>query len=333
VNFRQTRFLQPFFTIVALAIGSSSLSIGGSSDDPVVARVGSATITKKEMERRLAEIPRVQLSRFGKTDDEIRKRFLDEVLVPEFLIELEAKETKAIERPEIHQTVRDIYRQAMLRNIRQELIKGNGIPESEVSKYYSENIKRFQTPERIRIWRIRVGTKEKAQSLIDTLKKETNDKLWLQIARKDSSDKATNQRGGDLGLIAEDGSSHLPNVKADPALFAIAKSLKNGEMAPHPVAEGKEFAIVWRRGSTPAVNRTLEQEATNIRRMLAKRYMAEKLKSTLAKLRKELVKDLVEERVDYLVINPNMTMTTQKHPGVNHPKATGKPKPDPKTLR
>jgi peptidyl-prolyl cis-trans isomerase C len=54
-------------------------------------------------------------------------------------------------------------------------------------------------------------------------------------------------------------------VRFDPVLFAAAARVKDGEMVGEPVKEGDAFAVVWRRGTLPAVRRSVEEEASAIR--------------------------------------------------------------------
>ena len=112
----------------------------------------------------------------------------------------------------------------------------------------------FDRPERVRIWRILVQDEAMARDLLAKLGTSVSPAAFRNLARDVSLDKATHERGGDLGFVAADGSTDVPEVSAEPALYAAAARLADGELAKQPVAEGRGFAIVWRRGTLPAIH-------------------------------------------------------------------------------
>src|SRR5690606_33712253 len=113
----------------------------------------------------------------------------------------------------------------------------------------------FVKPLRVRIFRILVKTEQAALEILAKLGATTSISDFRKLARDHSVDKATNERGGDLGFVWPDGSSDVPQVSADPALYAAAIELADGEFSKSPIAEGDHFAVLWRRGSLPATAR------------------------------------------------------------------------------
>jgi hypothetical protein len=133
-----------------------------------------------------------------------------------------------------------------------ELWLEQGAPtEQEVASYLEEHRAAWKTPERLRLFRILVGSREQAVSLITELGRKTPAD-FRSAARSSSLDRASHERGGDLGFVAADGTTDVAGVSADPALFAAAHAVPDGAFVPEPVAEGAGFAVVWRRGSLPA---------------------------------------------------------------------------------
>jgi len=129
----------------------------------------------------------------------------------------------------------------------------------EVASYLEEHQSAWKVPERLRLSRILVASREQAVSLIAELGKKTPAD-FRSAARSSSLDKASHERGGDLGFVAADGTTDVPGVTADPALFAAARSVPDGAFVAEPVAEGVNFAVVWRRGSL-AASQWSEEEA------------------------------------------------------------------------
>src|SRR6185503_16749965 len=100
--------------------------------------------------------------------------------------------------------------------------------------FYLDNRGRFETPERIAVYRILCATKEQAAGVLADAKQNGSLMRWNELARERSVDKATSLRGGNLGFIAADGSSSEPSVRVDPTLFVSASRVKDGEMVPEP---------------------------------------------------------------------------------------------------
>ncbi len=76
--------------VLAAGIGIAALVWEGhgvqADTSPIVAKVGARTVTAAELERRLAAVPPFQLRTFGNTPDEVKKNFLERVLVREALL-------------------------------------------------------------------------------------------------------------------------------------------------------------------------------------------------------------------------------------------------------
>lgn len=135
--------------------------------------------------------------------------------------------------------------------------------------YLDQHRADFETPERVRIFRILVKTRADAQRLIGELGRAAVAD-FRAAARAQSLDRSSHERGGDLGFVAADGTTDVPGIRVDPGLFTAVHGLPDGAFASEPVAEGEAFAVVWRRGSLPA--RTMEPGPA---RALAQKRLAE----------------------------------------------------------
>ncbi|HEU4408311.1 MAG TPA: peptidyl-prolyl cis-trans isomerase [Polyangiaceae bacterium] len=270
---------------VAIATGA------GAGPEEVVARVGPEVITKGELEQRLASMPRLQLAQYGHDAAEIRRNVLEKVLVAERLHGLGAAAKGLPERRDVRLRLRDVYRAALARAMRAEAGPAGLVTDADVAAYYEQNKARFQAPERVQLWRILVATRDDALAVLDEAKKPGGQAKWAELARRSSLDKATAERGGDLGMVGPDGRSHLPAVRVDVAVVEAARKVKDGEIVPEPVPEGDKFAVVWRRGSSPPLARPLEHEAPAIRQLLERQRLESGTKALLARLRAEHLKE------------------------------------------
>lgn len=315
------------------AVAQSPPAPAGKSD--VALTVGESSMTVAEIERRLGAIPHFQLAQFGKTPAEIRKGFVEKVLVPELLYVEEARRRKLEQSPGTRDRIRDALRQAMEMELRE---AANSVTPDEIKSYYDENRHRFNTPRRIKLWRILVRDEAAAKKILGAVKGNELEgaNRWNKHARDDSIDKSTNMRDGDLGFVSPDGQTEMPQLRVDPALFTAAEKVKDGELVPEPVKEGDNWAVVWRRGSLEAVNRTLAQEAPAIRQILSRQKLAGQVTELAKKLEAEQVKNVNHELLSYVNVDPSGDVGARQRPGViprHRARAPGAPQRDDRGLR
>ncbi len=300
-------------TLLALVIAPP---LAAQADDPVVVTVGKATIKQGELERRLAAMPAFQLKRYGDDPMAIKRAFLEKDLIPEVLLSLDTTEAEAAKSPSVRADIRAAKLQALQRSIDAELAAEQPVTDADVERYYREHERRFKTPERIKLWRILVGSEAEAKELLKTAKAAGDVKTWSNLAREKSLDKATHMRDGDLGFVLPDGRTSVPRVEVDSALFVAAAPLKNGEFAPEPVKEGQRWAVVWRRGSMAAVERTLEAEAPSIRRLLERERTRKKLDGLVASLTQAHVRDRDDSLLEHVALDKIGKLGADRQPGI-----------------
>lgn len=317
---------RPIWLALLVSAGLITSLASASPDDPVVVRAGSSSMTASDVQRRLRSIPAYQLEQFGSSPGEVRRAFVEQVLVPELLYAEHARASGLAQAPGTWDRTRDILQRALDNQLRESLAK-NPVTQAEIKQYYEANRSRFDTPRRIRIWRIVVDDEKLARRSIAAAKGDGGPKRWSELAREHSLDKATAMRDGDLGFVRPDGSTDTPRVEVDPKLFQAAETVRDGEVVPEPVKIGDRWAAVWRRGSMAAVRRTLEQESRTIRQVL----MRKKLESQRAALLRDLKKRQLTQRNDrllqYIDISPFGDVQSQPRPGVVPRGAEGKPTP------
>jgi peptidyl-prolyl cis-trans isomerase C len=300
VPLRARRFVGCLGAILAISLCVSGRSDAAMSAEEkarravVVARVGTREITTGELEDRIAQVPHFQLATFGTTPDAVRRKFLDEVVVPEALYAEEAHDEHLDAHYPASELVKRKYADSVLRAIRADLGPAAAISMDDVRAYYEENKSRYDTPERYNVWRILCKTREEAVAVIEAAKKDLTIANFNNLARDHSIDKATNQRGGNVGFLALDGSSNEAGVRVDPAVAKAAAGVKDGELVGQPVPEGSGFAVVWHRGTVPAVKRPVEEAAAQIRDTLRKHREELAVKKVIADLRARDLHELNE---------------------------------------
>lgn len=308
--------LAALFVLVGCTTFAAAASRADGPAPVVVARVGKITITATELERRLANVPAFQLRSFGKTPEEIRKTFLETVLVREALFSEGARAEGLGDRDEVGERIRGVLRNVLVADLRAQAAKDAAVTEKDVRAYYEANAAKFHTPARLALWRIQVATRADALAVIEDVKKDLSPRHFADVAREKSLDKTTSLRGGNLGFVEPNGATGEPGVSVDPALFDAANKVRDAELVPEPVKDGERFSVVWRRQSMKAVDRPMDLEAPAIRQIIAHEKAEARIKSTLDDLRKQHVGDVHAELTELLDISSNGDLASAKRPGV-----------------
>jgi peptidyl-prolyl cis-trans isomerase C len=234
----------------------------------VAVKAGKFSATVGEIEDRIAEVPPYQAQTFGATRDELVKAYVTQVVERELVLNAGADDRKLVD----HYPAKQLYQRALstatLRALRKDLRSPADIPDADVKTYFDLNRARFEQPERINLWRILCKTKEEASQVIADAKKDLTVAKYTDLARDHSLDKATNFRGGNLGFVGPDGASSEAGVKVDVSLVRGVSSVKDGDVAPDPIPEGPNWAVVWRRTTVAATKRTLDEASAQIRNSL-----------------------------------------------------------------
>ncbi|HMY16195.1 MAG TPA: peptidyl-prolyl cis-trans isomerase [Polyangium sp.] len=319
---RTSRFHRvAFAAALALGLGTVCHSVvfadaGAPAEDTTpVAKVGTRVFTISEVERRIASVPAFQLRYFGKSTEEIRRRFVDETLIKDALLVQGAEAEKISETVEVAERIRGVLRGALIKKITDEAAAAGPITDDEVKAYYEANKSTYHAPARIVIWRIVVATKEEAAAVIEQVKTDLTPKKWNEIAREKSLDKATNMRGGNLGFVDPTGATSDPNLKVDAALVTAAEKVKDGELVQEPVADESKWSVLWRRQSMKAVDRPLEMEAAQIRMVLMKQRTDKRIADTIAELRKKNLGETNPDLLELLAVSGMGEVSPVKRPG------------------
>ena len=301
----------------------------------IVARVGARTISAADVSRRIAQLPPFQLRAFGRTPDEVRRAFVEKVMIREALLAQGAVDAKLADRDEVGERVRGVLRNATLGQVRAEAGTGGPVSDADVKAYYDANAKKYHAPARIQIWRIQVASREAALAILADLKKDPAPKHWNELAREKSLDHVTNLRGGNLGFVAPDGTTSEAGIKIDPAVLAAVTAAKDAELLPAPVQEGERWSVLWRRNSMKPVDRDLAMEAPLIRPILVHERGETKTRDLVEKLRADHLTDFNPDVIDMLEVSSTGDLQPVRRPGTMQARKplNAQPIPVPGTMR
>ena len=291
---------RPSFTQLSATVLMLSAPAVFAADAKPVAKVGAAAVSAEDLSRRVASMPDFQRAALGDTPEQLKRRVLETRMVPDLLYAAEAQRLKIRDRPAVRDREREILRQAMERELRARNARVSPVTPADTKAYFEANRARFETPARVRIWRILSDDEALAKKIIEDARGVDGLKRWSQYAREHSLDKATQLRDGDLGFVHPDGKTDTPTLRVDPALFAAAEQLADGELAKEPLKEGTHWAVIWRRGSAPALARTLAQEEGSIRQVLERERLEKARQTLLGELRVKYVTMTNESLLDTL---------------------------------
>ncbi len=270
----------------------------------VVLTVATRSVTVGELEDHLAGIPTYQITTFGASREAVARAYVEQVLARDLVLAAGSEKRGLDKELPTKQLLERALSSATLRKSRSAYPSAAAIPMEDVRRYYDENRSRFDSPERINLWRILCKTREEAVTVLETARREPTIAKYNDLARDHSIDKATNMRGGNLGFVGPDGASNEAGVKVDPALVKAAQAVKDGEIIPQPVAEGSWFAVVWRRGTVPANKRSVEESSAQIRAALFRERTETNEKKLIDDLRAKNVKEVNAGLLGIIELHP-----------------------------
>lgn len=284
----------------ALVVAFAAASAFAADSAPAVVKAGPETADAAALARAFARVPAFQLASLGADDAARRHAIVERLLAPELQGAAEARARGLDKRPRTADRLRELYSRAMDAELARQTAAQQPVSDADVQKYFDEHRDRFETPRRIRIWRILVSDEELAKKIISESQGAGGPARWRNFARDHSLDTATKMRDGDLGFVRPDGSTETPQLRVDPALFAAVDKLSDGQLSPEPLKVQAGVAVVWRRGSLPAINRTVAQEAPAIRTLLTRERLEAARQTLIAELRKQSLKTLDTQLLETL---------------------------------
>ena len=139
--------------------------------------------------------------------------------------------------------------------------KGISVPEDELKKYYAQNEKSYTTAEERRAAHILVKDRAKADALLAELTKAPTS--FAEVARKNSQDSSTADKGGDADLFIARGDT---DKAYEEALFALKKP---GDLS--PVVQTKDgFFILQLKATRGGEKRSYESVRADIEQLRKK---------------------------------------------------------------
>src|SRR3954463_2711421 len=286
-------FMNTKFSALLLA-GFAVASVAGCKRDgksgPVVARVGSETITAAEFKKRLDETSPFLRARYNTV--ERKKEFLESLIRNELLAQ-EAERQGLSSSPAVREQLKRAMIQELIKKQLDERLSGSDIPDAELKAFYDTHIDDFFKPERARIYHIlipatdakeKVAARKHTEALFKDIQERTKKgevNAFQAVAQKESKDATSAPMGGDLRFVSKD--ELTKNYSAE--LANAAFDLKNAGDMGGPIDTPAGVELVKMQVKTPSVNRSFDESKEGIRGRIARERRSKDYDDFVKKLR------------------------------------------------
>lgn len=261
--------------------------------DLVLARVGSTTITRRDFDARLEQLP-PQFKGQVSTPEQ-KRQFLDRMV--EERVWFETALAKGVEkRPDVEQQLAAHRRDTLIRTyLGEEMAKAPPPTPQQVEGYYQAHQAEYMAEEKVKVRHIQVKDEKLAKQVGKELAKPGAD--FAALAAKFSVDAVTKDKGGDLGEITRTG--FFGSLGRQQALADTAFSSPVGKVK-GPIQTGLGFHFIEVTEKIPARPRPLEEVQATISRQLQQEGSQAFYQESLARAKAELKVVVDSSAVDSL---------------------------------
>lgn len=295
-------FLLVLAAVVVLGCkGEKSISKSEDKKSPVVAKVGSSSITTSELTRYLSDRT---LSKRSLVSEEAINKMLDEMVMEKILYQ-EAISRKLDQEPEVQKSIRQMINRQLMKQIEED-VSSRELDEKEIQQYYDEHKDEFNSPAKVRVADIfiavpRGATKQQKaearkraeEALTEALKVQGNRMGFGPLIRK-YSDKPEKYQPGDTGFFDNEGNP----VGLDKALAGAAFSLADvGRISEKLIETPDGYHIIMLTAKRPAINKPLEEVRNAIVQRIRHETVTKARESFIASLKEKTSVDIDKKAV------------------------------------
>ena len=240
---------------------SSSTSASSGANSQVLVRVGSETITRGDVERRLEDVP--EQYRASYSTPEGRRQLLDR-MTDEKVWMLAAKKAGVANRPDIQRQLEQMQRDLLIRTYVNEIMASSPAPTDSATKaYYDNHSAEYRTPATVTARHIQVKKESDAKNILKLARSPQQD--WNKLVQKYSVDSLTRNTGGQLGTATKEGV--FASIGRQPAFAESLFALPAGKIG-GPYQTDRGWHVVKVDASTPESVRPYDQVQPMIVRQL-----------------------------------------------------------------
>ncbi len=174
--------------------------------------------------------------------------------------------------PVVAEQMEMFKKRLLFERYQKELLSQVKVSEEETQKYFEEKRDQFQTPGQVRVSRIVVATKEKAD---EVRRSAAQGVPFEQLAKEQSTDEASKQQGGDIGWVK-------PGYK-EPELLRVVEALEPNQIS-EPFSTPAGWQIVKVAEKQPAV----QKQYADVKKLISQQLLMKKQREILEATAKEL---------------------------------------------
>ncbi len=269
------RFVYLFSVLLALSAVALAQEVTSSAPQPsapaALAEASGYKLTDHDFDVLLQMIPSVNKQTMTpQQKQQIIKNWMQVVVFSK------EAETKGLDQdPVVVQQMEMFKKRLLFERYQKELLGQVKVSEEETRKYFEDNKAQFQTPGQVRVSRILVPTKEKADEVRQALAQGVP---FEQLAREQSTDGVSKQQGGDIGW-----------VKPDHKEVDLVRAIQTLE--PNQISEPFSTPVGWQvvkvTDKRPAVQKDYADVEKTISQQLLVKKQREILEATASELSKK----------------------------------------------
>ena len=281
----------PLFLLLALTLAvplraetKKAEATSPKEKNPVLARFDKEVVTVEDYKAALETLP-PQLQWAVHQNKDLRAKFLDNIVKKRLLVR-EAKAKGIKEDQEMQRKIAQFRDELILDRYLQEELKNIKVTDKEAQEYYQNHKEEFETEKQVRARHILVKDKAQAQKILKELQ---NGADFAQLAKKYSIDKATAEKGGELGFFTR---KDVVKPFSD-----VAFSLKPGQLSP-VVKTPFGYHIIQVEEVKPARQKSFDEVKNEIKSQLLQEKRQEAFNRLIAKIEKKWKVETYPDRLD-----------------------------------
>lgn len=235
-----------------------------------LAEMSGYKFTERELEALFEVLPGV--NKQALTSDQKLQLVKNWMQVVAFSKEAEAK---GLDRDPMILVHMEMFRRRVLfERYQKALLSPLKVTEEETRKFFDENKDRFQSPVQLKVSRILVPTKEKADQVRQAAAQGTP---FDQLAREHSTEEVSKQRGGEIGWVQ-------PGYR-DADLFRAVQNLE-----PNQISESFSSASGWQVAKVTDKRPSVQKEYSEVQKIISQQLLTKKQKELMDTTAAELFK-------------------------------------------
>lgn len=262
--------------------------------DVVLARVGSSTVTRRDFDARVEQLPAQFKGQV--TTPEQKRQFLDRMVEERVWLETSVKHGVE-KRPEVEAQLVNQRRDLLIRTyLGEAMAKAPAPSDEQIQAHYDAHQAEFMAEEQVKVRHIQVKDEKAAKQVEKELARKGAD--FAVIAGKYSVDSVTKDKGGDLGTVPKTG--FFGSLGRQPALAESAFAAPVGRVE-GPIKTGLGWHFIEVTEKIPAKARPIEEVKATISRQLAQEGQQAFYQESLAAARAKLKVTTNDAAIDSLI--------------------------------